>query len=234
MLKKWDCVLSEGSSPAALFEVWYRLHLRKELVARVFPNEDATEVVAAVTKDTFESDVEVGDAVAILELIEKPDGRLGARPEEARDEAMLSSLGKAVEHLERLLGPDTEGWRWGRLHHASLAHPLSRLVDEETHDKLDVGPLPRGGSGETAGMTGYRVEDFRQTKGSSFRIVVDVGNWDASMAMNSPGQSGDPDSQHYADLFAEWARDGAFPLLYDRDKVEAATEQRIVLEPRKR
>jgi hypothetical protein len=30
-------------------------------------------------------------------------------------------------------------------------------------------------------------------------------------------------------MFEEWARDGAFPLLYSREKVETATEQRILL-----
>jgi penicillin amidase len=49
--------------------------------------------------------------------------------------------------------------------------------------------------------------------------------------MNSPGQSGAPDSPHYADLFPAWAGDDAFPLLYSRAAVEKATEQRIILEP---
>ncbi|MPZ89658.1 MAG: hypothetical protein GEU81_16680, partial [Nitriliruptorales bacterium] len=69
------------------------------------------------------------------------------------------------------------------------------------------------------------------TGGATFRIVVDVGNWDASLAMNSPGQSGDPDSPHYADLFEAWSRGEAFTLLYSRGEVEAASRQRIRLRP---
>jgi penicillin G amidase len=49
--------------------------------------------------------------------------------------------------------------------------------------------------------------------------------------MNSPGQSGDPASPHYADLFADWAADRAFPLLYRRDRIEAVAEQRTRLVP---
>ena len=52
--------------------------------------------------------------------------------------------------------------------------------------------------------------------------------------MNSPGQSGDPGSLHYSDLFEGWAANEAFPLLYGREKIEAATERRIVLEPKGR
>ncbi len=61
--------------------------------------------------------------------------------------------------------------------------------------------------------------------------MIDVGDWDASVAMNAPGQSGDPRSPHYRDLFADWAADGAFPLLYGRAAVERNTTQVIMLRP---
>jgi penicillin amidase len=96
---------------------------------------------------------------------------------------------------------------------------------------MNVGPASRGGSGDTVGNTAYRA-DFRQTGGSSFRIVVDVGEWDGSLFMNSPGQSGDPESPHYSDLFEGWTANEAFPLLYGREKIEAETERKIVLEPK--
>jgi penicillin amidase len=159
---------------------------------------------------------------------------LGPDPEKTIDEILLSSLGEATFHLECLLGKDWESWEWGRLHHVLLIHPLSAVASEEARGRLDVGPAPRGGSGDTVGNTAYEVEGFRQTGGSSFRIVVDVGSWDESLFMNSPGQSGEPQSTHYADLFEGWAADEAYPLLYDRGKIEAATGQRIVLEPKRR
>ncbi|HWI45408.1 MAG TPA: penicillin acylase family protein [Rubrobacter sp.] len=70
-----------------------------------------------------------------------------------------------------------------------------------------------------------------QTGGSSWRVVMDVGEWDDSLFINSPGQSGDPASPHYSDLFGPWARDETVPLLYSRRKVEAVAERRIVLVP---
>ena len=63
-----------------------------------------------------------------------------------------------------------------------------------------------------------------------FRVVVDVGNWDNSRAMNTPGQSGDPDSAHYRDLAASWASGTYFPLLYSRKAIEAVTESVIRLQ----
>ena len=49
--------------------------------------------------------------------------------------------------------------------------------------------------------------------------------------MNSPGQSGVPHTEHYADLFEPWANDRSFPLLYSRESVERAAPSRIVLRP---
>jgi penicillin amidase len=63
-------------------------------------------------------------------------------------------------------------------------------------------------------------------------MVLDVGNWDESRAVNYPGQSGNPDDKHYKDLTGMWAKGEYFPLLYSRAAVEKATERRITLRPR--
>ena len=44
------------------------------------------------------------------------------------------------------------------------------------------------------------------------------------MGLNTPGQSGDPDSPHYRDLFELWAQGTYFPVAYSRKKVESVTE----------
>jgi penicillin amidase len=58
-------------------------------------------------------------------------------------------------------------------------------------------------------------------------MVLDVGNWDNSRAINTPGQSGDPASPHYRDRAAAWAEGKSFPLLYSRAAVEKAARQVI-------
>jgi penicillin amidase len=70
-----------------------------------------------------------------------------------------------------------------------------------------------------------------QTGGPSFRVVIDVGNWDNSRAINAPGQSGDPDNAHYRDLAGMWLKGEYFPLLYSRKMIEDATVRRIELLP---
>ncbi|WP_244470743.1 penicillin acylase family protein [Microvirga massiliensis] len=65
---------------------------------------------------------------------------------------------------------------------------------------MTVGRLTMGGSAFSPFAATYRAMDFRVTAGASFRIVLDVGNWDQSVTINTPGQSGDPFSPHYRDL----------------------------------
>ncbi len=148
----------------------------------------------------------------------------------ARDEALLDSLASAFADVSERLGPDPAAWRWGDLHQIELRHPLSKHLPDDVRLLADVGPAERGGSGDTVGNTSYG-DDFNQRSGASFRMVIDVGNWDASVAMNNPGQSGDPRSPHYRDLFEPWANDEAFPLLYTRPAILEAAEARIELIP---
>jgi len=62
-------------------------------------------------------------------------------------------------------------------------------------------------------------------------MVVDVGEWDNSVAITTPGQSGDPRSPHYRDLVERWQADEYVPLLYSRTAIERHTERRITLVP---
>jgi penicillin amidase len=78
----------------------------------------------------------------------------------------------------------------------------------------------------------YRPTDFRLTIGASFRIVVDVGGWDNSVCINTPGQSGDPRSDHYGDMAPLWAAGDYVPLLYTDKAVDAAAVLTLKLTPK--
>jgi penicillin amidase len=49
--------------------------------------------------------------------------------------------------------------------------------------------------------------------------------------INTPGQSGDPASPHYRDLFPLWAGGGYVPMLFSKGAVEAAAERVIEVAP---
>jgi len=231
MLAAWDGTLAADSAAAALFQVWYRRHLRPGLrqlaLAQILPPDKVQASLAAVLP---EEDL-VGDARIDLELIENPGSRLGPNPALILAELFEASLLAAIADLTDLLGPAEQDWAWGRLHQARLAHPAAPAMSAAAQEQVAIDPLPRGGSADTVGATTH-LDDFTQAAGATFRLVVDVGEWDNSVVMNSPGQSGDPASRHYADLFAPWAEDATVPLLYSRDRIEAVAEDRIRLVPR--
>jgi penicillin amidase len=70
-----------------------------------------------------------------------------------------------------------------------------------------------------------------QTSGGSLKLIADLDDWDRSVAQNNPGQSGDPRSPHYRDLFELWSRGRYFPIFYSRPKVLSVTEQTLTLQP---
>ncbi|MEV0321400.1 penicillin acylase family protein [Streptomyces sp. NPDC050658] len=217
LLRDWDARLTAESPAAALFELWYRRHLRPALLERALRGVAGEERALARVLPVEDA---AADPRVDLELLEAdPDPAL-----------LLRTLAAALDELSALLGPDPAAWTWGALHHAHPHHPVAALLDRPAPRWASVGPVPRGGSGDTVGAAAYGP-GFRQTAGATFRIVVDVGSWDESVAMNSPGQSGAPDSPHYADLFGAWAADGSFPLLYSRTAVEKHTRRTITLRP---
>ena len=88
-----------------------------------------------------------------------------------------------------------------------------------------------GGSAFSPRAASYRISDFKVTAGASFRMVLDVGNWDESRFINTPGQSGDAYSAHYRDLAPLWAAGDYAPLLYSREAIEKAARSVIALKP---
>lgn len=216
LLLQWDHQETADSAAAALFQFWLSQTLApayKELMlgtqANLVPN--------------------MPDMSGMLNYLERTNQDEQAN--KIRDQLLLNSLMQAYKTLEQTRGKDQHAWQWGQLQKTVFAHPFSKILDSASKTQFDVGPLPRGGSANTVNQSSYRLSDFIQLNGPSFRVVVDVGQWDNSRAINAPGQSGDPSSPHYRDLADKWAKGEYFPLLYSRQAVEVNTRQRFVLQP---
>lgn len=166
----------------------------------------------------------------MIDFLLAPDGRFGPSPTSARDALLLRSLEEGIDELIDRLGKDTENWKYGqeKFHHILVRHLLSSAVSDELRSELDVGPLPRGGNSYTVNNTS---SGFNQTSGASFRIIADLSDWDNSLGSNTPGQSGNPNSPHYTDLFKMWAIGQYFPVLYSREKIESAAGEITILFP---
>lgn len=218
VLCTWDASLDADSSTATLFEIWLRGHLGPALLRR-----------AAATAEIAEA-LDSPDPRLTVRWVEQPEQIFTGSDEQASaslSALVVETLAAARRDIEERFGSDRDSWAWGKVHRARLEHPLHERLGQ----RAGVPEVPRGGSGETVGNTSYRSPSFDQLGGATFRMVLDVGSWDDSVANNSPGQSGVPGSDHYADLTVPWSRGEAFPLLYSKERVDEATTLRIELRP---
>ena len=74
-------------------------------------------------------------------------------------------------------------------------------------------------------------KSWQQVTGANYREILNTADWDRSVAVNTPGQSGQPGSRHYADLVPLWDSGEYFPLAYSREAVESVTVDRLLLRP---
>ncbi len=215
MLQEWDFILKADSPTAALYQMWER-RLEKNVW-----NQALGELLAgSISRRPF---------TRVVSWLSKPEDLFATpNPADNRNALLLQSLQEAVEELHKRFGRAPSAWRYGDVlfHHVLIRHPLSRAVNDELRARLDAGPLPRGGSRYTVNMT---TGNDNQTSGASFRVIADLSDWDRSLASNTPGQSGDPNSPHYRDLLQLWAEGKYFPLLYSRQQVGAHADSVIRL-----
>ena len=216
LLGAWDGDETASSAAAAIAEVWLNKHLGPWTVAWITNPEAATRIGLC-------------SPYGVTSYLSEPGALGGDRA--ARRAVLLGSLGAALAEIAAALGPDMAAWRWGDLHQAHFVPAAAALADPALAARMSHGPTPVGGSATTPCASTWRMEDFAPITGASFRMVVDVGEWDNSVMINGPGQSGDPDSPHYGDHFAAWAEGAFLPMLYSRAAVEAAAETVIQLEP---
>ena len=139
-----------------------------------------------------------------------------------RPDLLAKTLDATLSEFETALGPDKSRWRYGNIHFLYLKH---RAVEKA----FDRGPIPLGGDASTINVAAG--PGFRASVGASFRMLLDLADWDRSRMTNMPGESGDPDSPHYADLIDDWANGRYHPMPFTRKAVEAATRERILLTP---
>ena len=208
--------MDADSSAAGVFELWQRRLL--------------TNVRDLLVPKAAQPFVGTLSMKKVIDWLEAPDGRFGDDPTGGRDRLLARSLAEAVGELTKRFGADPANWKWGQAeyHHATIHHPMSAAAAPDVRARLDVGPAPRGGDSYTVSATGTADN---QTSGGSFKIIADTWDWDNSIGLNNPGQSGDPDSPHYRDLFELWQRGKYFPVFFSRSKVESVTEEKLTLAP---
>lgn len=225
LLAEWDLRLEPDSPGAALYEVWchrvaeavLRPRLGEELYAHYYAHRQSSNV--------FHYEV-------LPNLLAYPSARwFGRDGAGARDELLRRALDEALDELAQRLGEDVAGWEWGRLHRVRFAGPLATVPDLAETFTAAEGPL--GGDEQTVLQGMFEPgRSYEAVVVPSWRQVIDLADPDASLGTLTAGQSANPASPHYADLFPLWSQGRYHGMPFTRAAVEAQTEARLDLLPR--
>ena len=212
---QWDYVLSENSVAAGIYAMWERI-MHEQAETLFIPEEAQGLLYIQLNK--------------LIQWLQEPGQVFG--PGEQIDKAIFlqATFTAAIQQLQEKLGPEMEHWKYGQpsYKHAAMEHMLSSFVAAGVRDSLDVGPYARGGNSYTPNSTG---STDNQLSGASFKFITDLSDWDQAWMINTPGQSGNPDSPYYKNLGELWAGNGYFPAYYSKSKVESATVEITELVP---
>ncbi len=214
-LLNWDFQLNASSIEAAIYVSWEN-EIKKEAYNSFMPEKIKPYVTSLQLKP-------------IIDWIENPKTSF-FESVKIRDAFLKETFLASIVNLKEKLGSDPKKWNYGqaKFKHSLMEHALGSIGNEAAGSKLNLGPLPRGGNAYTPGSTGG---NDRQSSGASFRMIVNTGDWDATVGTNAPGQSGNPESPFYNNLFKDWAEDRYFPVLYTKEKIESVTYKRTLLIP---
>jgi penicillin amidase len=236
LLRSWNFVLDKESAAAAIYEV-FLLRLLKVTFGSVLGEELAEEYVGKGLSVLSPTNLYAGRSTPLLiELLNEGDNRWfanSALPKGPKNwqEAMQVSFQGALDELRGKLGKNMAGWQWGRLHGITFGHPLGQV--KPLNRLFNRGPFPVSGDTDTVCQMAFAPgKPYAATSWvPSFRQIIDLADTRSGLFGYPTGQSGHPGSPHYADMIETWLAVKHYPLLYERDQIEAATDGKLTLKP---
>lgn len=204
----WNYTLARKSVPATIYVAWEK-RLSANMLNLMVP-EPGKKYIRSISLNK------------VIGWLKNPPAEIGSLQD--RNNLLIRSLEEATDELKLRLGDKALEWHYD--HYVLIKHPLSNVVNDEIRKKLEAGPQARGGYSHTPGMT---TSTLNQLAGASFRMAVDTHDWDQCMFTNTPGQSGNPNSIYYKNLFDSWADDQHFVVPFTKKKVIKASNEKIVM-----
>lgn len=223
-LRLWDRQV-DGRPVVTLYQAFVRA-----LWMRTFADELGDEVATTL--------FEYGASeryVGLYQIIGDPDSRwwndiATIDRRETRDDMVMLAAADAVMHLRGKFGAETN-WAWDRIHSVHFRHPLG-AGGFALNWFFSRGPVPQPGDSWTVRKASVNDRaPYTTVDLASYRQVLDVGNWDQSLVVNTTGQSGHPRSPHYFDQNTLWANGQYRTMPFSRAAVEKARVSRLLLIP---
>ncbi len=225
LLTEWDGTLGAGSPAGAVFAL-FMAEMTGRIVAAKAPRSFRWAMGKGFTRLVPHTLFALRAAHISRLLREQPAGWFP----HGWDAEIADALALVAARLGARLGPDPAAWAWGTVRPLTLRHPLG---DRPPLGRVfNLGPFPWGGDANTVAQTSPDpIDPMRGTTIAiaSLRMVVDVGAWEHSRFSLPGGQSGNPASPHYDDLFTHWRAGTGVPIPWDEPEVAAATAHTLEL-----
>jgi penicillin G amidase len=220
----WDYSANTDSAAAAYFNVVchniLKLTFRDELPQELWP-EGGDRWYAVLT--------------ILLKQIRNPwwDDVTTKDKIETRDDILLAAMINARKEITSLMARDTDQWQWGKLHTVRLQNQsLGQSGITAIENLFNRGHYPVSGGPAVVNAMAYDDRSgYAVTAGPTMRMLVDLGDLDASRWVNQSGVSGHAFNRHYDDQTELWANQKLWPFVSSRAAVEARTETRQQLLP---
>ncbi|TDE08387.1 penicillin acylase family protein [Jiangella asiatica] len=152
---------------------------------------------------------------------------------ETRDLILVEAARDARDDMTVEQGKDASRWDWGRLHAMELTEQTFGTSGVGLVEWLyNRGPVEVGGGGSIVDATAWdAAEGYETVWAPSMRMIVDLGDLNASRWIDLTGISGHPFHEHYTDQTELWRDGETLPMRWDADDIRAAAEHTFTFVP---
>ena len=228
LLRKWDYTQPGGKSPQAPAAAFYNA-VWSNVLELTF-NDDLGALKADGGSQWMQ---------AVSGLLKEPsntwwDNRKTTGVTEGRDEILRQAMVAARLDLTKKLGKAPVTWQWGRLHQLTLEHKILGGDTELAPVRaiFNRGPWQMPGGSSIVDANGWDAgKGYQVDWAPSMRMVVNLGDLDASRWVNQTGNSGHPYSDHYVDQADAWVANETYPWPFGEKAVQAAGGDVLTLIP---
>jgi penicillin amidase len=200
IIKKWDKHFDASSEGASIFNVWWL-----QFYSMTWDDE-FTDKNMLLNYPSFDRTEKL--------LLTEPNSKwfddINTPAKETCGDIVIRSFTAAVDELLRKYGQPGEKWQWGNVKDSHINH---------------LANLPGFGTGHfSAGGTGAVINALKGGNGPSWRMVVQMGPQVKGYGVFPGGESGNPGSYFYEDMFNTW-KDGKLNELLFLDSESEKSER---------
>ncbi|HVW98801.1 MAG TPA: penicillin acylase family protein [Mucilaginibacter sp.] len=203
-VKTWDKHYDAGSIGASIFDSWWYNFYNKTW--------DEFEVKGVYLKLPSYDETE---KILLTDPGSKWFDNATTKQKETCAQIVNETFYSAVADLVKSKGKPGENWQWGKVKETYINH---------------MAGLPGFGTGEfVAGGRGGVINALRYNTGPSWRMVVQMGPVVKGYGVFPGGESGNPGSFYYRDMFETWKDGKLNPLLFLRSADDRSERVKSIL-----